>query len=123
MLRLIEKEGSLRKQSVVSYLESLIWESGSLGPCRPRPRDHRDAQKGVLLRPADGGVGWAAARFFPTKALRRLKPHNNSVPTEEGAKPGLAGLFYLLEESFFSSQRTKIAQFIMPCLPLLPPTL
>lgn len=69
-------------------------------PCQPRPRDHRDAQEGAQLRPADGAMGWAAARFFPTKAPRRLKPHNNSPPTKEGAKPGLAGLFYLLEDIF-----------------------
>lgn len=116
------KAAKFNPSRVTSHIKILIKMTLDRS-CRPRPRDHRDAQKGVLLRPADGGVGWAAARFFPTKALRRLKPHNNSVPTEEGAKPGLAGLFYLLEEIFFSSQRTKIAQFIMPCLPLLPPTL
>ena len=44
-------------------------------------------------------MGWAAARFFPTKTPRRLKPHNNSPPTDEDAKPGLAGLFYL--KTFF----------------------
>lgn len=45
-----------------------------------------------------GEWGWTAARFFPRKALRRLKPHNDSPPTNEVAKPGLVGCFIYLKK-------------------------
>lgn len=47
-----------------------------------------------------GEWGWAAARFFPRKVLRRFKPHNDSPPTKEVAKPGLAGCFIYLKKFF-----------------------
>lgn len=51
-----------------------------------------------LPRAAKGEPGWAAARFFPRKTLRRLNPHNDSPPTEEVTKPGLAGCFIYLKK-------------------------